>query len=181
MTMSLDGFIEGANGAMDWMTQSDDHWRETFEVIDGADAFLVGAAMYSGYGKAWTASLTSPTASEEERAYARIAQRTKHYVVSRSMQSTPFFETSVLRDLDGVARLKEEPGKDIVAWGGGTLVCSLVVAGLVDELQLLVSPVVLGGGKALFGDVGAPARLKLAGAREYRSGVVLLRYEPKRG
>ena len=180
MTTSLDGFVQGPNGAMNWMAPSDDHWRDTFSVIDGADAVVVGRTMYPDYGKHWTEAPTSPTASESERAYGRIARSLKHYVVSRSLKSAPFFGAAILRGLDDVARLKEEPGKDIIAWGGATLVSVLVAADLADEIHLVVNPVILGGGKALFRD-GAPKRLALAGTKTFDTGVVVLRYQPTRG
>lgn len=181
MNMSLDGYVEGPRGAMDWFAGGDEPWRDLFPVLEGADTFVVGRGMYAGYAEHWTAALTSPTASENERAFARLAQRTKHVVVSRTMQRADFPGASIVRDLAAVARLKEEPGKSLIAWGGATLVSALYEAGLVDELQLLVQPIVLGGGKALFRDVPAPRRFTLAATRTFATGVVALRYEPRAG
>ena len=178
MNMSLDGYVEGPNGTLNGFSSGPEHWSDLFSVLEGVDAFLVGRGMYAGYGEHWTAALTRSMASDGERTFAQLAQRTKHYVVSRTMQTAKFFQTSILRDLDGVARLKQQPGKSIIAWGGAALASALYNAGLVDELHLLVNPVVLGGGKALFTDVAAPQRLTPTGTRTFATGVVLLRYEP---
>ena len=179
MNMSLDGYIEGPKGSMDWFAGGDEHWRDLFAALEDADAFLLGRGMYAGYAEYWTAALTGPTATDNERAFAQLAQRTKHIVVSRTMESAAYLQTSIVHDLADVARLKQEPGKNIVAWGGASLASALSAAGLVDELQLLVNPVVLGGGKALFKDVAARQRLVLAGTRTFETGVVLLRYQPR--
>jgi dihydrofolate reductase len=179
MNMSLDGYIEGPKGSRNWSVGSDEHWRDLSSVLEGVDTFVVGRGMYPGYAQHWTAALTNPTASEKDRAFAQLAQRTKHVVVSRTLQSADFSQTSIVRDLDGVSRLKQEPGKSIMVWGGAALASALNGAGLVDELQLLVNPVILGDGKALFRDVAAPQRLTLAETRMFGTEVVLLRYQPR--
>jgi dihydrofolate reductase len=176
MNMSLDGYVEGPRGAMDWFSSGDEHWRNLFVLLEDTDTFVVGRGMYAGYAEHWIAALTSPTASADERAFAERAQRTRHVVVSRTMQHAELLRTTIARDLDAVARLKEEPGKSIVVWGGATLASALISAGLVDELQLLIQPIVLGGGgKALFEGV-ARQRLTLAEARAFGTGVLLVRY-----
>jgi dihydrofolate reductase len=135
--------------------------------------------MYPDCGKAWTEALTSPTSSDNARQFARIVQRTKHVVVSRTMQKAEYFQTSIVRDLDSVARLKQEPGKNIFVWGGATLASAMVRSGIADELHLEVTPVILGGGKALFKDMGERRRLTWAASQAFSAGVVLLRYETR--
>jgi dihydrofolate reductase len=180
MNTSVDGYVEGPKGAMDWFSPDNpDHWREVFAVLDHADTFVVGATMYPDYGNAWTEALTSPKSSDNERQFARIVQRTKHVVVSRTMQKAEYFQTSIVRDLESVARLKDGPGKDIFVWGGATLASAILRSGIADELHLEVNPVLLGGGKALFKDMTERRRLTLAGSQAFGTGVVLLRYQTR--
>jgi dihydrofolate reductase len=78
--------------------------------------------------------------------------------------------------MDEIRKLKEQQGKNIVAWGGATFVSSLMNEGLLDELRLMVNPIILGGGKALFKDVKARHSLKLLNAKPLKSGIVSLTY-----
>jgi dihydrofolate reductase len=81
--------------------------------------------------------------------YARWADKTPHVVLSRTLDKVVWKATRIVRDVEEIRKLKHQPGKDIYAVGGATLVGSLMNAGLVDELHLMVNPLVLGGGKAL--------------------------------
>jgi dihydrofolate reductase len=84
--------------------------------------------------------------------------------------------TQIVRDVEEIRKLKQLPGKDIHAVGGATLVCSLMNSDLIDELRLVVAPVVLGGGKALFKDVKKRNALKLVAVKQLESGKVRLTY-----
>jgi dihydrofolate reductase len=186
LQVSLDGFIEGPNEELDWV----DSWEDPFDIIGNVDAFILGARMYPGYEQYWQAVLDNPRgplpftgrpATEGEVAYAAFAGRTPHIVVSSTLQTLSWNNTRIVRDLDEVRRLKDAPGKDMHAVGGATLVSSLMNAGLVDEIRLVVQPIVLGGGKALFKDVKARHSLTLLGARPVKAGAVSLTYSVPRG
>jgi dihydrofolate reductase len=84
--------------------------------------------------------------------------------------------TRIVRDVDEIRKIKQQPGKDMHAVGGATLVCSLMNLGLIDELRLVVQPIVLGKGKALFKDVKDRHALKLLEAKPLKSGMVRLTY-----
>ena len=155
MKISLDGKIEGAGGMADWV----EAWSEDYGLTDRIDACLLGGGMYPGYERYWTglrdrpgepAWITGlpPTAGELE--WADFAARTPHYVLSKSLSSANWPNTRFLRDLDDVARLKASGGKDIYLMGGARISAALMDAGLVDELRLIVHPVIAGEGLALF-------------------------------
>jgi dihydrofolate reductase len=109
-------------------------------------------------------------ASKNEIAYARLADETPHLVVSTTLEKAAWKTTGSVRDLEEIRRLKQQHGKDMHVVGGATLVSSLMNEGLIDELGLMVNPLVLGGGKALCKDVKERHALKLVQAKPFRSG-----------
>lgn len=102
--------------------------------------------------------------------------RLPHFVLSKTLDKVAWKTTLIVRDMDEIRRMKHQPGKDMVAWGGATLVSSLMNLGLIDELRLMINPLVLGGGKALFKDVKERHSLKLIGVKPFKSAMVSLTY-----
>lgn len=185
LQVSLDGFIEGPNGELDWVGTWDDSFDDMFPQIDTC---ILGRGMYPGYEQYWLAILADPggvlpftgkVASKGEIDYAHFADRTPHIVLSKTLDKVTWKTTRIVRDVEEVRRLKERTGKDIYAVGGATLVSSLMNLGLIDEFRLVVHPIVLGGGKALFKDVKERHALKLLGAKPSKSGVVTLTYSTR--
>ena len=118
--------------------------------------------MYPGYERYWGAILADPkailpftgkVATKGEIAYAHFAERTPHIVLSRTLDKVAWKNTRIVRDVEDIRQMKQQPGKDMHAVGGATLVGSLMNERLIDELRLVVHPLILGGGKALFKDV----------------------------
>jgi dihydrofolate reductase len=186
LQVSVDGSIEGPNGEMDWaMAEDEDSWKDVFEMLAHVDTFILGRKMYPGYEQYWLAVLANPdgvlpfsgrVASKNEIDYARFADRTPHIVLSKTLDKVSWKTTRIVRDVEEIRRLKQQSGKDIYAVGGATLVSSLMNLGLIDEIQLLVNPLILGGGKALFKDVKDRQTLKLVQAKPLKSGKVSLIY-----
>ena len=182
MQTSLDGFIEGPNGELDWVQS----WEDPFDLLDKIDACIVGATTYEGYEQYWGAILEDPRATlpfsgrpptAGEIAYAHFAGTTPHYVLSTAMSRADWDVTRIVRNVDEIRRLKELPGKDMHALGGAALVSSLLDAGLVDELRLVIVPVVLGRGKSLFTGVTQPRAIRFVRSEPLASGVVRLTYD----
>ena len=184
--MSVDGFIEGPNGEMDWLTTTDEEiWKEEFEMLDHIDTLILGRKMYPDYAQYWMSILANPNdplpengsfASKYHIAYAAFADKTPHFVLSKTLDKVAWKNTQIIRQVDEIRELKKMRGKDIYAVGGATLVSSLMNLGLIDELQLRVNPIILGGGKALFKDLKQRRSLKLVAAKSLRSGMVNLIY-----
>jgi dihydrofolate reductase len=179
--VSLDGFVEGPNAEIDWV----DTWEDTFDLMPQVDAVVLGGGMYPGYEQYWSAVLADPKSalpaterhpSAGEIEYARFANATPHVVVSTTLDTVSWRTARIVRDLEEIRTMKEQPGKDIYAVGGPTLVSSLLNRGIVDELRLDVHPIVLGGGTALFNGVGERYPLKLLDARPRERGQVRLIY-----
>lgn len=140
-----------------------------------ASAVLLGRTTYQGFAQAW------PGRTDEE-GYAERMNGVKHYVVSTTLrdEEATWADSQVIRsDVVGeVARLRAEPGGDVLVYGSGTLVETLVNHGLVDEYRIMVFPVILGSGKRMFGDHGGPTGLALDEVRAAGDGVVMLTYHP---
>ena len=181
LIVSVDGFIEGSDGELDWV----ETWEDPFDLLPQIDTCILGRKMYPGYEQYWGAVLANPegelpfsgkVASEGEIAYARFAEKTPHIVLSKTLENVAWKNTRIVRDVEEIRRLKQQPGKDMHAVGGATLIGSLMNQRLIDELRLVVQPIVLGGGKALFKDVGERHALTFRGATPLKSGAVRLTY-----
>lgn len=178
--VSLDGFMEGPGGAMDWFsTGSGSGWKELFSLLEGVDTVLLGRVMYPGYASYWREVLAHPKKYPREHLrYARWADRTPHIVFSKTMKAPDWPCARVERGGAGraVKALKRGRGGDMIVYGGAKFASALTELGLIDEYNLAVNPVLLGrGGKALFRDVLRRRRLHLLRSR-VRSGEVWLRY-----
>ena len=177
--ISLDGVIEDPGGAEDFK-----HGGWSFEIDRGdegdqfkldetmdSDALLLGRKTYEGFAEAW------PSRDGE---FADKFNNMPKYVVSSTLKDPEWTNSTVLNgDLaEEVSKLKQEVDGDIVVHGSAQLVQALVENGLVDELRLMVFPVVLGAGKRLFGETSDKQPLRLADSKIVGDGVAILTYEP---
>lgn len=183
MQMSLDGFIEGPNGELDWI----ESWEDSYDLMEQVDTCVLGGGMYPGYEDYWTSirvdpkavlTFTGKVATQGEIDYANFTDRTPHVVLSKTLKQ--WKATRIERDVDSLLRLKQQPGKDIYVVGGAALVGSLINARWIDELRLTVHPVVLCRGKALFKSVEQRQRLELVEARPQKAGLLSLIYRTSR-
>jgi dihydrofolate reductase len=182
MKISLDGKFEGPEGYAGWAHA----WSEDYGLTPQIDACLLGGGMYPGYEKYWTSIQNEPgkpvwitgkgpTAAEIE--WAAFAAKTPHYVLSSSLNSAHWPKTRFLRGFDEIVALKQQAGKDIYLMGGGRITASLIEAGLVDELRLIIYPLIAGGGKALFAATGYRHELQLQKTQRLQGGVTSLIYK----
>src|SRR5919112_80114 len=177
--VSLDGVMEDPGGSEDfkhggWAFEfSRGEEGDQFKVDEtmGSDAMLLGRRTYEGFADAW------PSRTGE---FADRFNSMPKYVVSSTLRDPEWTNTTVLDgDLAGaVSKLREEPGGDIVVHGSARLVQGLLEHELVDELRLMVFPVVLGAGKRLFGDTTDKRALRLVDSRVVRDGGAIMIYEP---
>ena len=182
MKISVDAKMEGPEGSADWV----EAWSDDYGVMPQVDACLLGGGMYPGYEHYWTsiqndpdkpAWITGAPPTPAELEWARFAGRTPHYVLSNTLTSALWPKTSIVRGLAEVTALKQQPGKDIYLVGGARTTASLIDAGLVDELRLIVYPLLAGAGKALFATTERRRGFELRQVRQLQGGRVSLIYE----
>lgn len=181
MKISLDGKITAADGDPDWVKG----WSDDYGMMSRVDACLLGGGMYPDYEPYWTTIQSEPDKPHPETGkpptpgeieWARFAARAPHYVLSNTLSSASWPQTSFVRDLEDVTALKRQPGKDIYLVGGAQTVASLIDAGLVDELRLIVYPVISAEGKPLFGTSKRRSDLELRKSEQLPDGRVSLIY-----
>jgi dihydrofolate reductase len=176
MQVSLDGYVEGPNGDMSWMqTDNDNEWDDMFENLQSVDLFLVGAGMWTGYRDYWKQALADPNFSADEVKYAKLAEKTQHIIFSKTLKNTGW-ENATINNGDlatEVKKLKEQPGRDIMTFGGAAFAASLVDSGLVDEYRLTINPAILGGGKSFFHHLKNNHKLQLVNVNKIGQLVTL--------
>jgi dihydrofolate reductase len=175
MTVSLDGFIAGPGGEIDWSAPDEELHRFHNEQVRELGAHLCGRRLYETMVY-WETAEENPSAAEHEIEFARIWKALPKIVFSSTLDEV---EGNSRLARDGVAeelgRLKARPGKDL-AVGGAGLASACIELGLVDEYRLFVSPVVLGAGTPYFPALKERIALELVETRTFGSRVVYLRY-----
>ena len=174
--LSLDGVMEAPGGDDDfvrgaWSFEYDrgdegDQFKAD-ETMD-ADGLLLGRRTYEGFASAWPS---------REGEFADKFNNMPKYVVSSTLEDPEWTNTTVLGGVDEVKRLKDEVDGDLIVHGSAQLAAALIEADLVDEVRLMVFPVVLGTGKRLFGETSDSLKLKLTRSEAVGDGVLLLVYE----
>ncbi|MEU5051303.1 dihydrofolate reductase family protein [Streptomyces sp. NPDC021096] len=168
--LSLDGVMENPAWTGPYFTE--EHGAYQHERLFASDALLLGRETYEGFVQAW------PGMTDEDGFADRMNSMPKH-VVSTTLETTEWNATLVKGDLaEEVAALKERYERDILVYGSGALIRSLVTEGLVDELKLWIHPVVVGEGKRLFPEGTQMSRWTLAGTKTFDSGALILDYRP---
>ncbi|AYY13104.1 hypothetical protein EF847_10735 [Actinobacteria bacterium YIM 96077] len=150
----------------------EDHGNYATNLVHSADAFLLGRVTYEGFAEAWS------TRSGPE---ADMFNTMPKYVASRTLTETTWNATLIQGDVaEEVARLKEQPGKNILKWGTGELDRTLIDHGLIDEFHFWYFPVIVGAGKHLFENTGLDTtHLQLADINRFDSGIAVHVYTPK--
>lgn len=181
LQVSLDGYLQGPNGETGWV----DAWNDARDLVPGADAAVLGGGMYPGYEQLWGSIAADPRSgaamlgrevTETEADYALWTQRTPHHVLSTTLDKVTWESARLVRDVSELQSLKNQPGGAVYVIGGAALVASLLNAGLIDEVRLIVHPLILGGGKSPFAGVRDLRTLQLAQASPGRDGRVILMY-----
>jgi len=178
--MTVDGYIAGPNGEMDFMVWDWDHELEQYvaELTDPVDCIVLGRKLAEGFIPHWAAVATKP----EDPQYAAGRKFTEtHKVVFTKTLEEPLWENTVLAKgelVDEITRLKNQKGKDIIAYGGASFVSSLVREGLFDEFHLFVNPAAIGRGMPIFQELEGKQGLTLVKATPFTCGIVVLNYEP---
>jgi dihydrofolate reductase len=173
LATSLDGFIEGPNGEVDWCILEEDMHFENF--LESIDTIFYGRVSYDQWGS-YQPAASAP--AMEKQIYLAIQSKQKFVFSSQSRvdDKATFITTDVVAQVE---KIRNQPGKDIWLFGGARLITTFIENSLVDKYMISVHPTALGAGKPLF-DISARLNLVLAETKIFKSGVVQLTYTPNR-
>jgi dihydrofolate reductase len=179
--VSLDGVVEDPRWTFQFMSEERENFK--FDELSASDALLLGRVTYEGFAAAWPHMMEQYEGPrpDELQGYADMMNGYPKYVASTTLEEPLEWNNSTLIQGDvaeEVLELKQQPGKDILVFGSGALVNTLMQHDLVDEYRLMVFPVVVGSGKWLFENANDSKVLSLSDTKTLGSSVVVLSYEP---
>jgi dihydrofolate reductase len=179
LVSTVDGYYEGPNQEFDWPVVDEEFNQFALDQLDEVDTLMFGRVTYELMASYWP----TPAAQQDDPKVAGKMNGLPKIVVSRTLETADWANTRVINgDVAAeLGKLKQQPGKDIAIMGSSNLTVSLLQLGLLDEVRLMVHPIVLGDGKSLFRTTKERIPLKLVKTRPFRSGSVMLTYEPATG
>ena len=178
MQVSIDGYVAGPNGEMDWMEWNWDDGIKEFvqQLTEPVDTIVMGKNLAMGFIPHWTAALQKP---ETNDAFARKMVETPKVVFTKTIENNPWDNTQLATGAlkEEINKLKSLEGKkDIITYGGATLAGALIAEQLIDDLYLFVNPTAIGNGMRIF---NGQTKLVLRETFPFACGIVVLHYSPK--
>ena len=174
--MTVDGYIAGINGEMDWTARDWDDKLKKYvgEITEPVDCIILGRKLAQGFIPYW--------ASHPEQEGADKFNSTKKVIFTKTLEKSEWDNTVLAKGdlVDEIAKLKKQDGKDIIAYGGATFVSALIKHGLIDEFHLFINPTAIGNGMSIFKELDSKQNLILAKSTSFDCGIVVLNYEPQR-
>ena len=176
--ISLDGYFEGPNRDIDWHHADEEFNEFAIQQTGEFGALLFGRVTYELMAGYWP----TEAAKRDDPVIAGLMNKLPKLVFSNTLNKVEWENTKLVKDnfVEEVSKLKEQPGKDIAIFGSSDLAVTLIDLGLIDEFRIMVNPVLLGGGKPILHGIKSQLELKLIKVKEFKSGNVLLYYEPRK-
>ena len=183
MHISLDGFVAGPNGEMDWIKVDEEIFDYVGKRIGESDTALYGRVTYEMMESYWPTAGDEPGASKHDIEHSKWYKKAHKIVLSNTLKGAVLANTEIISDNlpDRINKIKQQPGKEIPVFGSPTATHSLIQLNLIDGYWLFVNPVILGRGIPLFVDIKDKTKLKLLTTRQFSSGVTELNYIVDRG
>ena len=177
MWMSLDGFIAGPGGELDWILGDDEMSDYEINLISEADTLLLGRKTYEEFYAYW--SEKGPPKEGWEKIFAKKINALHKIAISKTLEKAEWNDSEIVSGVatEKIEKLKAESKKGMLIYGSASIVQQLGNLGLIDEYQLLVHPILLSQGRKLFEDVDKTG-LKLLSSKAFKSGVMVLTYQP---
>lgn len=179
--MTVDGFIAGANGKMDWLVFNWDKEINQYvtDLTEPIDCIVLGRNLAQGFIPHWAGVAANPKAPDF--AAGQKFTNTHKVVFTKTLESSEWENTVLAKGdlVEEIMRLKEQDGGDIIAYGGGTFVSGLIKANLIDEYHLFINPTAIGSGMSIFNGLESRLAMKLKKSTSFPCGIVVLCYEPK--
>jgi len=179
MHTSLDGFVAGSKGEMDWIKFDDAMFDFVGTMTDLADTALYGRVTYEMMQSYWPNAGEQPNASKHDKEHSAWYKKVSKVVLSKTMSEEGLEDTIVISDglADNINKIKNQEGKNILIFGSPRASHSLLSAGLIDEFWLFINPVLLGQGIPLFKGVYETTKLELIETKTFSCGVIALHYK----
>lgn len=181
--ISVDGFIARPNGEMDWMVwEWDDKLKEyVTELTDSIDCIVLGRKLAEGFIPYWEKVASDP--SDPQHHFGKIMNDTPRVVFSKTLKNSEWNNVKLANGelSEEIQKLKNQNGKDIIAYGGAGFVSALIQEGLIDEFHLFVNPVAIGNGMAIFRELTQQQNLTLVKSQSFDCGITVLNYKPTKG
>ena len=176
--MTLDGFFEGPSGDLFWHNVDAEFNEFAIAQLNSADGILFGRKTYEMMASYWP----SEAAITDDPIVAGLMNKMPKFVLSRTLTKAEWNNTKLIKGniAEEITKLKQQPGKDLLLFGSADLASTLTSLGLIGEYRIMVNPVVLGNGAPLFKGVKEKLQFKLVNTKMFRSGNVLLYYQPNR-
>lgn len=178
MHTSLDGFVAGLNGEMNWINVNEELFDFVATMTEKADTALYGRVTYEMMQSYWPTAGEQPNASKHDKEHSAWYNNVSKVVLSRTMSEKGLTNTKVIGDqlADNICKLKKQDGKNILIFGSPTASYSLLHQGLIDEFWLFINPILLGQGNPLYKGASETTPLKLIETKPFSSGVIALHY-----
>ena len=176
--VSLDGFVCGLNGELEWVNVGDEIYADVEPRLHKIGAAVYGRVTYGMMAGYWPTVPSNPDSSARDLAHAAWVEEIPKIVVSRSLEKAEWNNTTLIRDhvAEEIGKLKQQSGDDLMIFGSPKLTHLLAQLGLVDEYLMYLNPVVIGAGTPLFEVGSKPSSLKLLEEKRFDAGVIALRY-----
>ena len=178
MHISLDGFVAGPNGEMDWIKVDEEIFDHVGKRINTGDTALYGRVTYEMMESYWPTAADKPTASKHDIEHSKWYSKVHKVVLSDTMKNEGLANTEIISNnlSDRINEIKQQPGEDILLFGSPTATHSLIQLNLIDGYWLFVNPVILGRGIPLFVDIKDKIKLNLVSTQQFTCGVIELNY-----
>ncbi len=178
MHISLDGFVAGLNGEMDWIKVDEEIFDHVGKRISEGDTALYGRVTYQMMENYWPAAGDKPAATKHDIEHSKWYSKVHKVVLSKTINETGLTNTKIISDnlSERINEIKQQAGKDILLFGSPTAAHSLIQLNLIDGYWLFVNPIILGRGIPLFADIKDKIKLKLLTTRQFTCGVTELNY-----
>jgi dihydrofolate reductase len=179
MHTSLDGFVAGLNGEMDWINVDDEMFEYAGKQTDMADTALYGRITYQMMDSYWPTAADQPNATKHDIQHSRWYNSVTKIVISKTLQQHNLRNTKIISDniAEEIKKIKQQPGKNILMFGSPSIGHLLMHDNLIDDYWLFVNPIILATGIQLFKNIKDRINLKLLEKNVFASGVVGLHYE----
>ena len=178
MHISLDGFVAGLNGELDWVKVDEEIFNYVGKRISEGDTALYGRVTYQMMEAYWPTAADKPAATRHDIEHSKWYSKVHKVVLSKTMKDAELTNTTIISDnvSDRINEIKQHGDKEILLFGSPTATHSLIQLNLIDGYWLFVNPIILGRGIPLFTDIKEKIKLKLLSTRQFNCGVVELSY-----